>query len=135
MNKHRFDKIHFIYHMDKLKEAWARTQEKELVPREIARAIENLVQAEWNYKKYGGGPGFMPPWDSLYYEPDAMKDPKGKEDGGHDPLEATAYDCVLARYDLIRERPEGERDLEEEAELERCLEWLCYKAKAEGGAS
>tara|TARA_R110002050_G_scaffold34708_4_gene87494 strand:+ start:1214 stop:1657 length:444 start_codon:yes stop_codon:yes gene_type:complete len=40
----------------------------------------------------------------------------------------TAYDCVTDRLSLIRERPKWERDKEEEAALERCLEWLRKEA-------
>ena len=36
----------------------------------------------------------------------------------------TAYDCVADRLSLIRQRPEEERDMIEEAALVRCLEWL-----------
>ena len=56
---------------------------------------------------------------------DAMK-AKQRKDKDHAESEAsgTAYDCVEDRLSLIRERPEGERDKEEEASLERCLKWL-----------
>ena len=49
-----------------------------------------------------------------------------KRECNHAASEATgtAYDCVSDRLSLIQERPEGERDKEEEATLERCLEWL-----------
>ena len=45
-----------------------------------------------------------------------------------DWMKEYAYDCVTDRLSLIRERPKWERDKEEEAALERCLEWLRKEA-------